>query len=314
MKQSFVILAILVLAFKFSNSQTNIYHPFPDSNAIWTEEAHGCCAFECPSPPSPNPVLDDYSFSYFMQNDTVIGSHAYHKIYQTGTVYSHCLSGNYVESWRIISKTYSGAYRQDIPSKKVFFIYPSSGQECLLFDFSLTPGDTLKGGCHQYGEVVVASVDSVLVGNTYRNRFNIANSPYAIIEGLGSTGGLLEPLFPFEYSGTLLCVVQNTQTIYPDTTTVCEIVTHVNEVKNPLSFSISPNPFITQATIQANKILSNATLIVYNAMGQQVKQLKNITGQIITLRRDNLPAGLYFIRLTQDGIILSTDKILITDY
>lgn len=313
MKKSIVILAILVMAFKFSDSQTNVYHPFPDSNAVWTEQAAGCCASECPGPPSPNPVLDDYSFSYFTQNDTVIGNHAYHKIYQTGTVHSHCLFGNYVDNWSTISKTYSGAYRQAIPLKQVFFIYPSSGQECLLFDFKLNQGDTLKSGC-QDGTIIVSSVDSVLVGNTYRTRFNITDSPFAIIEGIGSTGGLLEPLFLFEYSGILLCFIQNTQTIYPDTTTVCEIVTQVNEQKKPLAFSISPNPFITQASINSNSILSNATLIIYNAMGQQVKQLKNITGKTITLRRDNLSAGLYFIRLTQDGITLSTDKILITDY
>ncbi|QLH30392.1 MAG: T9SS type A sorting domain-containing protein [Candidatus Parvibacillus calidus] len=54
-------------------------------------------------------------------------------------------------------------------------------------------------------------------------------------------------------------------------------------------------------------------MIVYNLQGQQVKQIKNISGQTVTLRRDNLPAGLYVIHLTQDNKTITTDKLIITD-
>lgn len=76
---------------------------------------------------------------------------------------------------------------------------------------------------------------------------------------------------------------------------------------------IFPNPFITETTIQTDNHFKNASLTVYNSFGQTVKEIKNISGQTITLHRDNLPIGLYFIRLTQDKKIISADKLVISD-
>jgi hypothetical protein len=85
------------------------------------------------------------------------------------------------------------------------------------------------------------------------------------------------------------------------------------ETTNNNSFSVYPNPFSTQTTLQTDKIFRDATLTVYNSYGQQVKQILNISGQTITLHRDKLPSGLYFIRLTQDNKTFTTDKLVITD-
>lgn len=77
--------------------------------------------------------------------------------------------------------------------------------------------------------------------------------------------------------------------------------------------SIYPNPFSSLTTLHTDNLFKNATLTVYNSFGQQVKQLKNIFGQTITLHRDNLPSGLYLLRLTQDSKVIATEKLLITD-
>jgi uncharacterized delta-60 repeat protein len=84
-------------------------------------------------------------------------------------------------------------------------------------------------------------------------------------------------------------------------------------VNGQLVTRIYPNPFFSQTTIQTDPLLKNATLTVYNLHGQEVKQIKNLSGQTITLNRDNLPKGLYFIQLTQDNKILSADKLVIND-
>lgn len=80
-----------------------------------------------------------------------------------------------------------------------------------------------------------------------------------------------------------------------------------------LSFEVFPNPFSTQTVIQTGNLLKNATLTVDNCFGQTVTQIKNISGQTITLHRDNLASGLYFINLTQDNQVIATKKIVITD-
>lgn len=77
--------------------------------------------------------------------------------------------------------------------------------------------------------------------------------------------------------------------------------------------NIFPNPFSTCATLTSDKFFQNATLIIYNSLGQAVKQIDNFTGQSIILYRNNLPKGLYFVRLIQDGKTFSTDKLVITD-
>lgn len=79
------------------------------------------------------------------------------------------------------------------------------------------------------------------------------------------------------------------------------------------SILLFPNPLSTQATVQTNYILKNATLTIYNYHGQTVKQIKNISGLTAVFSRDNLTNGLYFIRLTQDNRELITQKIIITD-
>ena len=77
--------------------------------------------------------------------------------------------------------------------------------------------------------------------------------------------------------------------------------------------NIFPNPFSEQTTLQIDSFLHNATLSVDNCFGQTVKQIKNISGQTVILTRDNLPSGLYFIRLTENNNVLATSKLVIAD-
>jgi hypothetical protein len=77
--------------------------------------------------------------------------------------------------------------------------------------------------------------------------------------------------------------------------------------------TVYPNPFSSVTTLQTETFLKDATLSVYNSSGQTVKQINNISGQTITLHRDNLSGGLYFIQLKQSNKIIKVEKIIITD-
>lgn len=95
-------------------------------------------------------------------------------------------------------------------------------------------------------------------------------------------------------------------------TTLCTTV-GMNEINNHTTISVYPNPFISFTTIQLNLTINNGELNIINVYGQQIKKIKNISGQTITLNRDNLSSGLYFIRVTQDNKVIATDKLIITD-
>jgi hypothetical protein len=90
-------------------------------------------------------------------------------------------------------------------------------------------------------------------------------------------------------------------------------VSSVYENPEEYKSTISPNPCSSQTTIHFNKLLVNAIITVYNLFGQEVKQLKNISGHTIIFNRDNLPSGLYFIRFTQDNKVITTEELVITD-
>ncbi|MFI5219371.1 MAG: T9SS type A sorting domain-containing protein [Bacteroidia bacterium] len=312
-----ILLLIISLFSLKAISQTSTYYPFPDSNAVWVVHAQGCCYNNCPPPPTPNPYILDLNFSYELQGDTIINGYTYHIIYQAGASHEHCLYGNFVNNYGTIN-TYAGAYRQDTVLKKVFFInYPSSFQECLLYDFSLNVGDTLQGGCMNWywGDpncIIVAAIDSVLIANNYRKKFTFLSvfSNISIIEGIGSTSGLLEPICPFEYWGTLICFSQNGQTLYPDTTTVCNSLTQINEVRNVSTFSITPNPFHTSTKIQTSKEFANSELILFNTLGKIVKQ-QTIYNGTATIHRDRLAAGIYFFQIKNDTGQTAAGKIIV---
>jgi uncharacterized delta-60 repeat protein len=77
--------------------------------------------------------------------------------------------------------------------------------------------------------------------------------------------------------------------------------------------TIYPNPFAITTNLKTDKVLNNASLVVRNIYGQKVKQLENLSGQSITLDRDNLPNGIYFVQLIQDSKIITTNKVVVAD-
>lgn len=76
---------------------------------------------------------------------------------------------------------------------------------------------------------------------------------------------------------------------------------------------IYPNPFSTMTTLRVIDSFKDATLSVYNSLGREVKQFKNISTQTIYLHRDDLPAGLYIIRHVRDDKITNNHKLVITE-
>lgn len=79
------------------------------------------------------------------------------------------------------------------------------------------------------------------------------------------------------------------------------------------SIVVFPNPFTQQTTIQSDVILNNAELSVFNAFGQQVKQIKNINGQSVNIERGNLATGLYYFQLSQNNEIISVGKMVVEE-
>ncbi len=90
-------------------------------------------------------------------------------------------------------------------------------------------------------------------------------------------------------------------------------ITSIVYIGNNNAITIFPNPFSTEAILQTDNPLHNATLTVYDIFGQTVKQINNISGQTITFNREGLASGVYFIDLVQDNQTITTNRLIITD-
>ena len=143
---------------------------------------------------------------------------------------------------------------------------------------------------------------------------NIVSWQWNLTGGFPSSSSAQNTTTTYPNSGTYtVCLTVNT--VYGCTNTTCQplTVTAVNEIYFTKMIHISPNPLTSQTVLQTDNPLHNATLTVYNCFGQAIKEIKNINGQSVVLARDNLPSGLYFIRLTENNITLAAEKLLITD-
>jgi hypothetical protein len=84
-------------------------------------------------------------------------------------------------------------------------------------------------------------------------------------------------------------------------------------VDKQFEFSIFPNPFDNETTIKTNSNLNQVRLIIYNALGQEVKMIKNISDNKIQIEKGDLQNGIYFVHLAKDNKLLAIKKIVITD-
>jgi hypothetical protein len=82
--------------------------------------------------------------------------------------------------------------------------------------------------------------------------------------------------------------------------------------RNGITASIYPHPFSDQTTIVTDRDLEGALLTVYNSSGEALMQMHHLSGRTIHFHRGNLPDGLYFLCITQEGSVIWGGKIAIS--
>ena len=285
------------------HGQTNIYHPFPDSNAFWGYDGTNIFYTVCNNK------------RYGLNGDTTISNKIYHKVFSL--VDSTLTNPN--------SKYYAAIREED----KRIYTRIGNAQETILYDFNLLVGDTITYSYPAIFSRVLENIDSVqLPTGEYRKRY-IFNStgylglPDTVIEGIGSVHwiGLFNPLvIAILTNGDMYnftCFKQNEIIYYLNNPKCdhcfCTFLTEIENVKAKEKLLISPNPFTYQTTLKTDNYLQNATLTLYNSLGQQIRQVQNISGLTFNLKRENLPIGLYFLKLSQENKIITTDKLVISN-
>ncbi|MEO8150127.1 MAG: T9SS type A sorting domain-containing protein [Bacteroidia bacterium] len=300
-----IISFLIVSSSWFSYAQT--YIPFPTDSAIWRQNflTYHPSGYFC---------LD---FQEYINGDTAINGFTYHKIFITG---SNGTNGGCNDVYFYDVNYY--AIREDT-SKQIFAYFYAGNYEFLLYDFNLGLGDTLADtlyGTQGPGGIVTA-IDSVLVGTKYHKEYwisdqiGVATNYVALIEGLGSTYGLLADLTVnwSEKVNLLLCFMQNGQTVYPVGTS-CTLV-NVPELKKENRSVITPNPsngnFIVWFPPDNHSI---STITIFNSLGQLIKSI-NVSKSVakVDINISGYPKGLYYIRAENSTINFNNKIILVRD-
>ncbi len=301
MRKFLLILSFLTLI-KMSYGQTNVYHKFPDYVASWDGYFGGYQSPGC------------YKFSYSLfYNELMVGDTNYHVITLGKAYYPSYAPNSPINpgmcNFNGISNynyTTPGAIREDTIARKVYFLETGSTVEKLLYDFSLNVGDTVKTYVTTLcmPGVVVTQIDSVLINGNYRKQWTVErpgclfSGQGKIIEGIGSTMGLLEQMVNFEWWGTLTCFSQDYVNMYSQDNTTCPlpIITNVSNSKKHLSnFTISPNPTKNSITISQTEPTFNKYEI-YSLNGKLVAENK-INGILQKVDLTGYAEGMYIVKL-----------------
>lgn len=79
------------------------------------------------------------------------------------------------------------------------------------------------------------------------------------------------------------------------------------------AMTIYPNPVSTEATLMTTRDLHNATLEVINALGNTRMTMNHLYGSEQAVNFGHLESGVYFIRITQDKVVMAIAKMIISD-
>ncbi len=75
--------------------------------------------------------------------------------------------------------------------------------------------------------------------------------------------------------------------------------------------TVFPNPFSDKAVLQFNRFVNDASLEIYNSIGQLVKNIANISDSRVVLLRDNLSPGLHIMVLRLPDNTVFAGKLII---
>ncbi len=237
------------------------------NDPIWL--VHSVCAV-------PSPCIATDSYNYSTIGDSVIAGTTWTKVVREGVVsYSwqssppvapDCQDGApYGLEWH-------GIYlvRQEGRQLRIW----TEGVDQLLFDFDLDVGDPLPVSYTNWNtEVTVIAVDSVLIGDEMRTRFELNNgSAQYLIEGVGSSNGLFEPVgIVFECGYGLDCFGLGSQSFYPENWEGgCQIAMGLGASRTVDPLMVFPNP--ANEVVQLSGVRPGSVIQLLDPVGRLVMQ------------------------------------------
>ncbi|MCD6660351.1 MAG: T9SS type A sorting domain-containing protein [Lentimicrobium sp.] len=305
MKKLLLSITLIMVLLPFKNLTAQDYRPMAVDSVRWIVGAYDHYY----------PWILSLLWEYYALGDTVVNDTEYIKIYK------RTLDPTNSNPPFPATSEYSlvALMRDDIENRKVyvialvsFFIDCPSGEEVLLFDFSLNEGDiathqcTVPDGC---GDVIIEETGNGIFYGVATRYFELGegcSGGLRYYEGIGSDRGLFEGLAtPVKGVNWLVSFLD-----YYCPTSDCPYIVSSNQLHAPTGIKAYPNPAQNAIFVEMPQIVQpgNSKVELYNIEGRLVYQ--SIPVSLITqIPVQNLSSGLYLLRVW-DGSKWTGSKVV----
>jgi hypothetical protein len=248
-------------------------------------------------------------YQFYLSTDTLLAGKTYHKIInRTPNDKSH-------------PTNYGGGIREE--NGKVYFKYTAEAtvNEYLMYDFSLTVGDTIRSTYptgYLSKKPVVMRIDTIVLQNGEKRK-NFHTQLFSYMEGIGSPGGFFsvfnENLCTCdpEYSNVLVCFKKGVTNLYTNNTwcsdgTCCDVLMANPKVAEDI-FKISINQTRNKISVYSVASMQHYKFELLDIKASILIQY-NLSLNENTINISNLEKGLYLYRISANGVLQKAGKLV----
>lgn len=246
-----------------------------------------------------------YGSRYWFQGDSVVNGQVYFKLC------SAAIQGNpnapvFCPPYTVDTSLCSvfALMREDTAARQVFRYDFDTGTEYLLFDFSVTVGDSVTVGYPPETVYVQDAWYENWADGSSRKKL-IVNVPDGVqtfwIESLGASNNLWNPASELCICPHGICYQQNGQNLYGD---VCAAVVNAGEPQGEYpDLTLYPNPADDFITLQARVYPKGFDrIVIFNMLGRAVLEQRFDSEKANTeIAVQQLPAGFYTVSVWKQG-------------
>jgi hypothetical protein len=247
---------------------------------------------------APYPCVRNDAAAYFISGDTLLSDgFTWKKLIRIGnSSYTYFASPPIPPGCEgeFSFEFFEGFLRQD--SLKIYHRTLSDNSEQLLYNFDLQEGDMLPLSMINFMDnLMVSSIDSVLVLDAWRKRIYFNQGASWIIEGIGHNAGFLESIPPMlECAHTFICLKLDGESAFETNMDDCNLPLSIKQVKTG-KISCFPNPATNNISLKG--ISKNDTPYILNSWGVTMSNQATWENDSWTFNIDNLANGMYVIRV-----------------
>jgi hypothetical protein len=284
-------LLFLILVFPWGGTFCQDYIPLIDTTIYWDIAEHSMGH------------ICNYSYRlptrYFFKGDTVINGMNYKKVYAYDFMTEDPGSPGCPPF--VIDTTYYLTdifMRENLDEQKVYRYFPNTHSEELLYDFSVSIGDTL------FGYAVVDTIYSVTTNDGLSRKcisFNkrCRNCGDRFIEGIGGPQGPFELPFEFFEEGYFILCIKDESSVIEDISGCYDFITSINEKNLNYNLKIYPNPVSDLLHIDFKNISGNKLVKILNVFGQKIDSYST-NEKNIEIDFSKVKTGVFFVNIVTD--------------